>query len=543
MRFSFRLALRLSILALSACTAEEAPPAPAEPPLPDVIGSNGLSPEERQEFYHLPEGSELFPLEWARRMKAPSGQPFLQNLERFGLIPDAKSSLNPEEMPIGVTVAQRKGTGITMIGVNCAACHVGELQYNGKKLRVDGAPNMFDIVGFFNELFNSGAALLGTGNLDDSFGALIPEVAHDAARSAEDKIAGSPGVFNGPLVLSYLQLLGNMKLLQMQPEDTQPGFGRADAFGAARILLFGERRSQTAPTSFPFIWGFQRTAWIHWNANTNSVLQRNIGQALGLGASVVAGSYDTTIIFDNLDRLEKLGYKITPPVWPEDLLGTIDGESAERGRTTYLHACANCHEKPKRVFEEGGVQLTEYQTFSPATTGTDGNEIANWSKPVSIGGVDTEFGTAHQDTLNAIEDAFFKSRNIFPEEQVTKWNSGRSEARWLNLKPGMAQFPAKPLAGIWATAPFLHNGSVPTLLDLLTPPDKRPREFWVGSRDYDPAKLGYDSSEKPGLFRLSTETNGNSNGGHVYGTNLSDQEKKDLLEFIKTLTGPMALGS
>ena len=95
-------------------------------------------------------------------------------------------------------------------------------------------------------------------------------------------------------------------------------------------------------------------------------------------------------------------------------------------------------------------------------------------------------------------------------------------------------YKARPLNGIWAVAPYLHNGSVPTLDALLSPEDSaRPSEFWMGSKQYDPVKVGYDGSEIPGATLFDTTMPGNSNQGHLYGTNLSSEDKLDLLEYLK----------
>ena len=119
-----------------------------------LLGTNGLSAPERQKFYHLPEGSELYPYAWAKALiSSQTSKPFLENLERFGLIPDPKSQDNPYGLPIGITVAKRRGVGdIQMIGVNCAACHVGQFSYGGQDFRADGAPNLFDIQMFYADL-------------------------------------------------------------------------------------------------------------------------------------------------------------------------------------------------------------------------------------------------------------------------------------------------------------------------------------------------------------------------------------------------------
>ncbi|MCG8463205.1 MAG: hypothetical protein MI919_43550, partial [Holophagales bacterium] len=86
--------------------------------------------------------------------------------------------------------------------------------------------------------------------------------------------------------------------------------------------------------------------------------------------------------------------------------------------------------------------------------------------------------------------------------------------------------------------PYLHNGSVPTLWDLLQAPENRPKSFYKGYEVLDPTKVGFvhegPQAEKVG-FLLDTTVPGNGNGGHRYGTELTDEEKQDLLEYLKTL--------
>jgi len=97
----------------------------------------------------------------------------------------------------------------------------------------------------------------------------------------------------------------------------------------------------------------------------------------------------------------------------------------------------------------------------------------------------------------------------------------------------------RPLVAPWATAPYLHNNSVPTLYHLLLPAEERPKTFPVGHREYDPVKLGY-TTDRPGTptFPFDTTKPGNGNRGHTgpaYGTNLSPTEREALLEYLKTL--------
>jgi hypothetical protein len=106
-------------------------------------------------------------------------------------------------------------------------------------------------------------------------------------------------------------------------------------------------------------------------------------------------------------------------------------------------------------------------------------------------------------------------------------------------------YTSRPLNGIWATAPFLHNGSVPTIYDLLLPPAERPKVFHVGGRGYDPKKMGIltERDEASGnVFKFSTQDDlgnpidGNSNQGHDYSNgSLTDDERFAIIEYLKTL--------
>jgi len=100
--------------------------------------------------------------------------------------------------------------------------------------------------------------------------------------------------------------------------------------------------------------------------------------------------------------------------------------------------------------------------------------------------------------------------------------------------PSITDLKAGPLVGIWATGPFLHNGSVPNVFELLSPVEARSKAFWVGSNDLDTQRLGFASVEKPGLFRFDTSLPGNSNAGHSYPpTPYTDEERRAVIEYLK----------
>ena len=135
--------------------------------------------------------------------------------------------------------------------------------------------------------------------------------------------------------------------------------------------------------------------------------------------------------------------------------------------------------------------------------------------------------------------AAFLSNDIKPSLKHGNYDPDTTADPYASL----LSYKARSLNGIWATAPYLHNGSVPTLYDLLLPKKRdsdpkdgeyRPDQFQVGSREFDPERVGLKSSGYTG-FTFDTRHAGNSNAGHTYGTGLDKEERLDLLEYLKSL--------
>ncbi|WP_241523692.1 di-heme-cytochrome C peroxidase, partial [Pseudomonas aeruginosa] len=109
-------------------------------------------------------------------------------------------------------------------------------------------------------------------------------------------------------------------------------------------------------------------------------------------------------------------------------------------------------------------------------------------------------------------------------------------------------YKARPLDGVWATPPFLHNGSVPNLFQLLSPAAERSPQFYVGTFEFDPKFVGFRTEKFPGGFLLDTRLTGNRNSGHefrdgcrqngVIGRALSPEERWALVEYLKVLGNP-----
>jgi hypothetical protein len=124
------------------------------------------------------------------------------------------------------------------------------------------------------------------------------------------------------------------------------------------------------------------------------------------------------------------------------------------------------------------------------------------------------------------------------DQQTAEMKRAARLAQCYNSKSPLFAYKARPLDGVWATAPFLHNGSVPNLYEMLRAPADRVKTFNVGTRNYDTAKAGYatDPSAPGNGFTFTASGNGNSNEGHDYNVgNLTEAERLALVEYLKSL--------
>jgi mono/diheme cytochrome c family protein len=532
-----------------------------------IYSANGWSQEERNQYYHLAEGSELMPYALLANLKSTAtGKPFLDDMERFGFLPDGAGPMNPHGLPVGVTVSRSRASGtagLEIIGFNCAACHVAELTYRGKRVRIDGAPASVNLQQYQVEFKDSLDAALhspekllalvvamerqlnasdtpsgqeaarytaepevqtaGTvqaaPNADPSFHS-IPSAAADAARPAprgnfRERLKNDIGVLKARL--AYVKK-GNLLV-----DGTEPGPGRIDAFGAARNLLFPQYAvKMQSPVSYPYIWSVpdnigrkpEEFQWIHYDGDTNSILERNIGQSLGMGSVFDPVTYESTLRIGNLHQLEILTHKLQPPKWPADVLGAIDESKAQQGEQIFQQKCASCHQD---------------RLFNQTEIGTDPTRANSFGQPVG----NTPFPNAVAPILHGLKKRAFADDGIGPSEQA---KMDANPAVWR----ATAQYLARPLNGIWATGPYLHNGSVPTLYDLLHP-DQRPAKFKAGAREFDPVKIGFQddlTASGSNVWLFDTSQPGNSNIGHsgeAFGSTLPEDQKSALLEYLKKL--------
>lgn len=501
---------------------------------------NGLSPQQRQEFYHASFGSEMLPPDWLRALENPNtGQPLLSELDRFGMMCDPNS---PDGLPIGFSTAPSSvlPSQRMMAGMNCSICHVAELRYRGKKVRIDGAPSQFNTTRFVTEFGESLEALKDpkylyrfllrlhaihsqrdsgkTSETDKPFEALREDHADvvQFLKALQDELGKVPESVAKTakavrLFKARKDYFAQMKRLKNQFGGTPAGPGRADTWVTGRNSLFPDHATAwTSPSSYPHLWGYGDSTWLTWNGTTQSGADRDTATALGMMTFFDLETYGSSLLPRALFRTDRLLQNLSSPKWPQAVFGRINQQRFKKGEKLFQEHCADCHQTRT---------LTAIDEVH-----TDRQHWKNYHMPVG----DQAFYEAFPAEMRKFKERAYKDNDV-PQEEIDKFERERP-----NVWRASNAYAARPLNGIWATAPYLHNGSVPTLYDLLLPASKRPKTFTLGSREYDPKKLGFESDEtNEKLFLFDTSLPGNSNAGHEFDLDWKDSERYALLEYLK----------
>jgi len=558
---------------------------------PDVVQlDQRWTDQQRQQFHHTAQGTRLLPADWFRALEQPCFSPlgcgmFADSayLARFGFIPSHADTLNPDGWPIGVALDEDfidpfDKSAYPVAGLTCAACHTGELYYGTHAVQVEGGPAMIELAAFQKAL---GLALA----FNTTFPFSIGRYGRFEARvlgpnaSAEQKAALRRRVEAFVAAASHQRDVTNERHIY----DNPAGFMRTDALTrignqvfAANTGIDDNYAPANSPVRFPQIWNASWFTWVQYNSSIADPLARNIGEALGVRAVIkLAGPeaprFESSVNVRGLRALEDLLAGPGPlqglasPTWPS-VFPPLDQGKVSAGAALYKTHCQSCHLPPMPEIVADLERVANDPSHQPSYWWR--NDAGNWfidvvDVPIDYVGTDprqaTDFKnrTANTGDLGkgvvsasvgldlvtaGIADRFFQQENIPPEDRAA-WAGGR-DPKDPRVR-GELIYKARPLNGIWAVAPYLHNGSVPTLDALLSPDDDaRPRTFWLGSKQYDPLKVGYDGVKIPGATLLDTARPGNANTGHrfkdsprgngVIGPALSANERAAIIEYLKS---------
>jgi mono/diheme cytochrome c family protein len=681
------------------------PPLPTLPPTKEAHWlDQNWSTEDRHWFHHASQGTATFPVryDWFIALEQPGihffTEPSLMKdsryLERFGFLPSPKSIHTDEATlqrfgyyasdaktePAPASVAGLKPTpaenfdglpvgfarmpgapdpttgkpGPDMIGLTCAACHTGHINYQGVSLRFDGGPGMVDLRKL--ELA-TGLSIGYTLKVPGRFRRFATRVlGPDATKAERDDLEQKLAPI-GKFLLDqknlYDKTIASKKTYdnKQQQMDTEEGFGRLDALNRIGNQVFTtdmamsglqgfekNLHAQDAPVSFPPIWTVPWLLWAQYDASIEQPLIRNAGEGLGVAALLNLSPdaardtlFRSSVALENLVRIEKMLRGpdpfsqdpksqdpkafggLNPPKWPSQIFSNypawkIDPARVVKGRAIYAAICIECHRGPvddpvfDTQFPEQSVWKQDHwdATMGPALMpvqkpvddmGTDSaqaevlgfrrisvpgfldmqpardmqpgpgqvSECKNMPLPSTYSSTEMPYSIALMTAVELVSRKWMNDNHVSEADQKEIWGPRKNCP---NPETDL-HYRARPLNGVWATAPYLHNGSVPSLWWMLTPAAERPKQFCMGFRDFDPEQVGFrvEAHELPKckdgetLFSVTDAggkaLHGNSNLGHsleappnesphehkkgVIGRLLSDEERKDLIEYLKTL--------
>jgi hypothetical protein len=558
------------------------------------------STERRERYYQASQGSLVMPYIWYLALETRFGTERFASPEvsvRYGLLPDNDRRYNPDQLPVGIVkdvvddqLVETLGRGHkNWASISCAACHTGQLQYKGTAMRIDGGQGFWNFNQWSGDLVFS---LFITSAMPSKFKRFCSRVnGHgDNGACSDDEVVKLRALlkryFQSALITGALDaFLYNIYPIREGPSRTS-ALGRG-VNGEFVELDYSNATRNTGPVSFPPLWYTHDYDWVQSPAAIGQPLGRNVTESWGVSVQVElkdpANRFASTHQMVDMFWMETLLGTLKAPKWPEAILGPIDRERAERGKRLFNDAvwdkalpaaqaelppdpaahmgspnparpttgyCARCHApalatEPNR-YNRRYIQLPMHRQEVMATDEDDQKQFR--SRQIKTGFLSPLFnskpvvgiGEALTVTVNGIVDKYFTDQKITapcrPIMEGYRENNFRAPAA----------YPARPLDGYWATGPFLHNGSVRTMYELLSPVAERGKSFRLGSREFDPVNLGFVDEPVAGAWVFDTTLAGNSNAGHefreapantpgVIGPLLTHEQRLDIIEYLKVL--------
>jgi hypothetical protein len=561
----------------------------------------GISKEKLSWFYHADQGTRTFgfPYEWLMALEQPT-IPWLlftevglfsetAYLDRYGFIAD---TIIPGKKALPIGFAQggpmldptgapwknpRNKQGMTGVGLTCAGCHTGSFTYKDTAIVIDGGPALTDL---FKMKQGMGVALVLTRYLPGRFSRfaeriLGPDSTVDDRETLKNQL--------DQVIAQYKQVKNLEERVASQ--SILEGYGRLDALNRIGNQVFSidmkkpeNYAGSSAPVHYPRIWNTPWFDWVQYNGSIMQPMVRNAGESLGVSAELNLTDpskdfFKSSVDVKSLDEMEQMIKGSSPPnakdgfsglkspKWPGDILPPVDTKLAAQGGELYQTHCQGCHRPPvsNEAFYDFnnkdwwtknliGEAVLKVENIPISHIGTDPAQAADMASrtvatPPGLNIKETSFALALGAVVEKTVNYIYDQQKLNPAQQQAANGNMPNE-----LRKDLA-YKVRPLNGIWATPPYLHNGSVPTIEALLGPPEERPKKFYLGNREYDPVNLGYKFDKITNGFEFDTSIRGNWNTGHefrkefskdkeikgVIGPALSPADRKALIEYLKTL--------
>ncbi len=480
-----------------------------------LYGSTGTELMPLAVFSVLP---DLFPDQFQ-----PAGKSAGDWIEQFGFV---RGGPGVDGLPAGINVSRyRPGSGapspVAFIGFNCAICHVGQIRRsdNDSGMTIVGMANQrVDLVAFGDAIKTS---LLDEKRLTNASISSAYESKYGKALSVSDKITialwlqGARQQLRASLPLRGLPFGGidlrNASLLPSGPGRNQP------MRETVRFLLNMTPLPDGGSSKIPCLYEEYRREWAQYDGSIRDPVTRNSLAALGVGATIynlrVTGILNT--LRNSYDYIANLAGPKYSDVF-EGQAPPIDAPRARRGRAVYARYCLECHGAPGSAPGTWVAGRRQGQVIPQAEVGTDSARVTFRFYP---------------EMADYIYNFFPPGHPLKPLRQNLRPNPGDPHG-----------FIANPIESAFSRAPYLHNGSVPTLAELINL-QPRPATFYRGANLYDVRNLGLIAPARPDsrrYFKYDTTAYGNSNRGHDYpwpynGRGWDRGALTDLLEYLKTI--------
>jgi hypothetical protein len=381
-------------------------------------------------------------------------------------------------LPVGIS---SRVIGFPRQGINCAICHTStfrESVHSVREIVAAGPSASFDSQSYLRFLFAAAQ--------DSRFTAdnILPVILKHHDLGVVDKLLYRyvlvPQARNG--------ILEQAKLYAWMQSRPDWGPGRIDPFNPVKFNMLSLDDDGTVGNSDMMpLWNEKNHGgfFYHWDGLERSLTETVIEGALGDGASLKA------VNLPNLKRMEGFIRAAQPDSYPFP----INQDQAAAGAALFKDSCAQCH-------APGGRRTGTVIPIDEIRT--DPERLKMWT--------------------DAAVQSYSSYANNYPFDftQLQKTNG----------------YLAVGLEGLWLRGPYLHNGSVPSLRDLLAPAESRPKTFYRGYDVVNPVDVGFDSTSEEAVkqgWLYDTSVRANGNQGHEYGTELSATEREALLEYLKTL--------